>query len=183
MKGRAFSHWTLYGGLNCSWVDCSLVSLCLPGSEPAPPRPQCSVPGSSLWLVCSLCSWTEQMSCLLFSASPWWQVPNDQDPISHFLKSWAEKFCLVSSETQPPSLQEIFTDLCGQRVQQYLALSEWGQVTGWSTLSDIFFLFQIFHCSHIVTPWRYCRFASSLLQQSNYSNKGNPSNFLVSQCM
>lgn len=54
------------GGLDCSWDYCSLVNLCLPGCELAMPRPQCSVPGSSLWLVCSLCSWTEQMSVCFF---------------------------------------------------------------------------------------------------------------------
>lgn len=81
------------------------------------------------------------MSCLLFLLHYDGRF-KDQDPVSHFLKSWAEK--ILFGQLLRPSLplcrQEIFTDLCRQGVQQCLARSEWGQVTGWST----FFSFRDF---------------------------------------
>ena len=183
MKGRAFSHWTLW------WWPQLLLGWLQPGqSLPAwqwACRTKAAVFCTRQWLVISMLSVfldrTDVLSAFfcftMMAGSQWsgsnftfseilgWKILFGQfwDPASLFAGNlyrfvWTEGAAVLSLEWVG----------AGDRMEHSFRY--------FFSLSDIS-LFAY------VTPWRCCRFASSLLQQSNYSNKGNPSNFLVSQCM
>lgn len=101
-ESRAPRH--LNSGLRHFWEDC-LVSLCLPGWQLSKRRLQCSVPGSSLQLVCSLCSQTKQMSVCFFWLNDDGRFSMMKIQFHIFWNTVDEKFCLTHCEAQPPFLQ------------------------------------------------------------------------------